>query len=41
MYRESDVMCHEKDQATGDEKTEMFHEKLDCLSKEASEQVSK
>lgn len=39
MYRESDEICNELDQAPDDIKGIKFRERWECLSKEASEQV--
>ncbi|XP_046596664.1 metallophosphoesterase 1 isoform X3 [Neodiprion lecontei] len=39
MYRESDEICHEVDEAPANIKSEKFRERWECLSKEASEQV--
>ncbi|XP_046747456.1 metallophosphoesterase 1 [Diprion similis] len=39
MYRESDEICHEVDEAPANIKNEKFRERWDCLSKEASEQL--
>lgn len=41
MYRESDALCAEADQAPDDIKSIKFRERWECLSKEASEQVIK
>lgn len=39
MYRESDEICNELDQAPDEVKDIKFRERWECLSKEASEQV--
>lgn len=39
MYRESDEICNELDQAPDEIKDIKFRERWECLSKEASEQV--
>jgi len=39
MYRESDEICNELDQAPDEIKAIKFRERWECLSKEASEQV--
>lgn len=39
MYRESDEICNEPDQAPDEIKDIKFRERWECLSKEASEQV--
>ena len=39
MYRESDEICNELDQAPDELKAIKFRERWECLSKEASEQV--
>ncbi|XP_076632755.1 per1-like protein PGAP5 isoform X1 [Colletes latitarsis] len=39
MYRESDEICHETDQAPDEIKDIKFRERWECLSKEASEQL--
>ncbi|KAK0172489.1 hypothetical protein PV328_005800 [Microctonus aethiopoides] len=39
MYRESDALCAEADQAPDDIKSIKFRERWECLSKEASEQL--
>jgi len=39
MYRESDEICNELDQAPNEIKAIKFRERWECLSKEASEQV--
>ncbi|XP_046481548.1 per1-like protein PGAP5 isoform X1 [Neodiprion pinetum] len=39
MYRESDEICHEVDEAPANIKSEKFRERWECLSKEASEQL--
>ncbi|XP_076648617.1 per1-like protein PGAP5 [Halictus rubicundus] len=39
MYRESDEICNESDQAPDDIKDIKFRERWECLSKEASEQL--
>ncbi|KAK0179388.1 hypothetical protein PV327_005145 [Microctonus hyperodae] len=39
MYRESDALCAEADQAPDDIKNIKFRERWECLSKEASEQL--
>lgn len=39
MYRESDEMCNELDQAPDEIKDVKFRERWECLSKEASEQL--
>lgn len=41
MYRESDEICNELDQAPDEIKDIKFRERWECLSKEASEQVHK
>lgn len=41
MYRESDEICNELDQAPDEIKDIKFRERWECLSKEASEQVCK
>lgn len=41
MYRESDEICNELDQAPDEIKDIKFRERWECLSKEASEQVYK
>lgn len=40
MYRESDEICNELDQAPDELKAIKFRERWECLSKEASEQVN-
>ncbi|XP_020290712.1 metallophosphoesterase 1 isoform X2 [Pseudomyrmex gracilis] len=39
MYRESDEICNELDQAPDEIKTIKFRERWECLSKEASEEI--
>lgn len=39
MYRESDEICNEPDQAPDEIRDIKFRERWECLSKEASEQV--
>ena len=39
MYRESDEICNELDQAPDEVKDIKFRERWECLSKEASEQL--
>lgn len=39
MYRESDEICNELDEAPDNIKRIKFRERWECLSKEASEQV--
>lgn len=39
MYRKSDKVCNEPDEAPKEIKNEIFREKWDCLSKEATIQV--
>lgn len=39
MYRESDEICNELDEAPEEVKNIKFRERWECLSKEASEQV--
>lgn len=41
MYRISDEVCNEVDQAPHEIKYLQFHERWACLSKEASNQVNK
>lgn len=40
MYRESDQICDELDEAPADIKDIKFRERWECLSREASEQVN-
>lgn len=39
MYRKSDEICNEPDEAPEKIKKELFRQKWDCLSEEASEMV--
>lgn len=39
MYRKSDAVCNEPDEAPASIKNEIFREKWDCLSRKASEMV--
>lgn len=41
LYRTSDEMCNELDEAPHEIKRLQFRERWECLSKEASEQVNK
>ena len=40
MYRESDILCNENDEAPPELKNNIFREKWDCLSKSASNMVN-
>lgn len=40
MYRESDELCDELDEAPEDLKKQKFREKWDCLSKQSTNMVS-